>query len=109
MKPLPMSPAAGIFADRLAHPTTQPEEPKMSALEQSFADLCRKHDLGNLSVTYSAEWGFHAYAHGNAGQVGSSTSVRAGIPTCIGEAIRNLDAKRYPAEPVALADERLCA
>lgn len=79
----------------------------MSALEQSFRDVCAEHGLDTLSVHISRkegmEW-FTVYAH--AGQFCASGSGDT-IAQAVGNAIAGLHAKRGTAEPIALADEPL--
>lgn len=86
-----------------------------TALEQSFIDLCAKHDLTSLSVDlHYREDGTHffgCYAHGRGKHdqsfVGSCSVSRDTIAGVIGEAVANLDAKRGKTEPLELADEAL--
>jgi hypothetical protein len=86
-----------------------------TALEQSFLELCRKHDLTSLSVDLhyrpDGTHFFGCYAHGKDkhGQsfVGSCSVNRDTISGVIGEAVANLDSRRGKTEPIALADEAL--
>lgn len=80
----------------------------MTQLEQSFADICAKHDLSCISLAFHplhAGTFFTAYAHGNGGQLGSFSSEKLGL--AIGSAVAELNAKRANGPVIELADEPL--
>ena len=82
------------------------------ALEQSLHDLCAKHDLTTISLDYSSDSGWSAYAHwaNSNGQCGVCFGgQRIDVNHAVGLAIADAYGKRKLAlVDVALPDATLC-
>jgi hypothetical protein len=79
----------------------------MNALEQSFMDLCAKHNVDTVSVQFSKrirdDW-FSVYVHAGDLCAGGNGET---IAVALGNAVTSMNAKRRTCSPIALADEPL--